>query len=279
MEEEPKILYHYTSMANLLKILQGVKETGNLTLRGTHVEYLNDREELLIANKTITKELKLLDIESGNEKSLENISDEFLLSTASLFTSLPFIVSFSVNSDSLPMWNTYADNGQGIAIGISNPRYLEKDFEEISVYKCIYDIQNYIREIRIGLLKSLYDSIIFFDNQHGMNGYPADLSKSLSILKNHSFEYEQEFRLVKSFFGDDFNDQIGFSEKDGLIKPFAKFEFPKSILKEIIIGPCSNFGLSRQSLAMCLYKMGYSNKPDDPYFVEIKKSNVPYRLI
>lgn len=50
MSEEANQLYHYTSMNALFQILNGI-EKGNLTLRATHYEYLNDTTECKLLNE------------------------------------------------------------------------------------------------------------------------------------------------------------------------------------------------------------------------------------
>jgi len=110
-QEIPDVVYHYTSMDTLLKIV----ESGFIW--ATNIRYLNDVMErrhcldqirsfmsLHEPNEVIDKAklLGLLDEKQENEKS---------------FYFLPFVASFSKERDSLPQWRSYCPRGNGVSIG------------------------------------------------------------------------------------------------------------------------------------------------------------------
>lgn len=300
MSEEPKILYHYTSVATLLKILQGVEETGKLTLRGTHIEYLNDKAEYITAIELTLEALKEYN-DSSKISIAENFNEDLLRRFTGFNTHPPFITSFSGQCDSLPMWTHYANKGQGVAIGLE-PIDQWGDFEgdqELSWDYCLYKKEDIKTQAYFkGIIDHIFDHTLEKDGKIlGMHGSLKDpprlteAAKFFSLIKHPAFEYEQEIRLIKQSYnktsklkGTVF--EIKFRESDGLTIPYIEHHLPKNILKEIRIGPCSDFDLSKKSLEMRLHRAGYEIKKGKPVVqmikpntVEIIKSDIPYRLI
>ena len=110
-QETPDVVYHYTSMDTLLKIV----DAGSIL--ATNIRYLNDVMErrhcldqirsfmsLHEPNEVIDKPklLGLLDEKQENEKA---------------FYFVPFVASFSKEGDSLPQWRSYCPRGNGVSIG------------------------------------------------------------------------------------------------------------------------------------------------------------------
>jgi len=113
----PDVVYHYTSMDTLLKIV----ESGSVW--ATNIRYLNDvleRRHCLDEVRRFmsapphgrdrAKLLSLLDENEENEKA---------------FSYLPFVASFSEERDSLSQWRSYCPGGNGVSIGFRTESLLK----------------------------------------------------------------------------------------------------------------------------------------------------------
>ena len=87
------------------------------SLWATNFAYLNDHKEytwiLALLEKYIT------DIQNEENKSIASIDfaevHKFLKTQQNL--SIPFVISFSKEEDSLSQWRAYSQNGEGISLG------------------------------------------------------------------------------------------------------------------------------------------------------------------
>lgn len=96
-----------------------------------------------------------------------------------------------------------------------------------------------------------------------------------TIVKDNSYEYENEYRCVISLpthpaIAMKTPKIIEYRMSNGNIIPYIKVDVPINCLKKIIIGPCSNYNMVRMSLKLMMKTYGI---PD----IDIAKSNVPYR--
>lgn len=296
----PDTLYHYTSMNTLLAILNNIVD-GELTLRATHVNYLNDPTENEIGVDILKKEL--LKYESGLNKSEkkklnENLDDERL----SYFKNIdydkqpPYIFSLSEDKDSLPMWNTYADNSLGVNIGFDFMKleYLMEHNDDKKLIKCDYDhskIEHFIKNN----IKDLYRSITI--DKYFIGVYSGadrriwnDFEKQIPYLKHPSYSYEREWRIILTppfeYDSDNNFKEVEFQIKDGIPKPYRELKINQELIKSIEIGPCSNFNLVSKSLMMLLNKLGLKSSIGDGAqfsyekdFIIINQSNSPYRQL
>ncbi|WP_346859352.1 DUF2971 domain-containing protein [uncultured Draconibacterium sp.] len=293
---DTNILYHYTSMSTLQAILNRVetaeKDSNCFILRGTDIEYLNDKTEFILASQILSEELcKYEDsLENKENKHIAKVlTPEYLRNFSTFFghSTVPFVTSFSENANSLPMWNTYGNSGKGVAIGIERISFKDFDYQLKSStptwVKCAYD-SKLLTEILSRAAKDIYK--MFEKTKSGIkfNGFPntKSISAYFCLLKHFAFEYEQEWRLVKSYDEIEAKKEIKFHESNGLLKPYVEHSFPKSILKEVIIGPSSEKEISKKSLIMSLKRAGYLTNEKDSnkdYFVKISDSKIPYRRI
>ncbi len=278
----PDILYHYTTMGTLQSILNNVKEKGTLILRGTHVEYLNDEKEFKLACEVMSE--VIVDYEKHlPEIDKRDIAKYFTpekweqLAQTFRFGDIPFITSLSEEPDSLSMWNTYGDDGVGVAIGISK-RYIKNSYE---ITKCIYDRERFKQDMMKYLVDDVYKSYFVKDEvfRYSPDGIKIDMLKAFSIYKHHAYEYEKEWRLIAMGNGFSSPMMVNFQERKGLLKPYIEHAFNKDALVEIIIGPCADKELAKNSLEMCLHRAGFSRFPEASNHVKVENSKVPFRQI
>lgn len=237
--------YHYTTMDALNGIILSNPIVGQeVCLRATHSKYLNDQSELengvcLLTNMLSNTILK--------EKTTEEIIEMIYKRLGDIF-----VLSLSLNNNSLPMWNTYANRGMGIAIGFEN---IKSTSETSLALKCVYKpsaiydlIDNYMNNQRLKVISTV--ALLF-----------APL-----FLKDNSYEYENEVRYVGSFN----HEPIQYRLKNSYLIPYKNIYFAKEQIKSITLGPCQNMRDAESSLRHFLDSKGFEH-------VKIEKSNIPYR--
>ena len=234
--------YHYTTIDALTTMIS----TNGIEIWATQCQFMNDRNE-------IQEGLNLLKpILSGILSKMDN-ADEKL---NDLYVKQTFFSCLSVAKDSVPMWNTYGQLGNGVALGFQ-PHIPSSD--DYQVLKVIYrDTQGESKWIRktTELAKSsnslskvkLFSSIVLLP----------------IAIKNKAFEYEDEIRLVCD------TDEVYFRSKNGMLVPYKKFTINSCYLREIIIGPANDADRMQYAIELLLSKLGLSD-------VVIKRSSVPLR--
>jgi len=280
--DEPEFLYHYTSIDTLEKIFTQSIKKEHFILRGTNIEYLNDYQELNIATEEMREIAQKFEKDGKDKvnkkfsKYLDHNKWKTIINLGGLLT-VPYITSFSENSDSLPMWNMYGSNGSGVAIGCKKTDQ-ETDNERTRWGKCFYEAEIF-RNLFDKSFPVIYDSIDFKSGSLKVGGGMAfnSLSFFFCILKHKSFEFEKEWRLMKQLNIE--RNAIKFHPSNGVLKPFIENKFPKSDLKKIVLGPCADQKLSKRSVEMLLQNAGFSLNKKDENFVEVLISEAPYRII
>ena len=305
MKLEVRTVYHYTSLETLFKILDGVKD-GYMTFYATRISELNDTSELIYGFK------KFWDYLPDIERELHINRDEFRLSRITDSKGLvnneglpfvitkelkenrqfPFVISFSNAKDSLPMWNTYASNGQGVALGLK----LQVDIKETQIAngtvidftaydpKMVHSISVYYGDISKKSLAYKYVKMLYFryykevlnvtEKGHIRNmqlNLIKEIATSSSVLLKHpSYSYEKESR----YFGivQDYNSIQFRTNAKGNVIPYVEIKIPTSKFVRIIIAPCRDMNTIEDIIQLRL-KQKEINK------IKIEKSKIPYREI
>jgi hypothetical protein len=111
-EAQPDVVYHYTSMDTLLKIV------GTSSVWATNIRYLNDVSEREHFLSLIRKRIRSILPHSPLDASLfDRVLDEDEENTP--FHDLPSVASFSRERGSLPQWRSYSPQGNGVCIGFA----------------------------------------------------------------------------------------------------------------------------------------------------------------
>ena len=238
--------YHYTSIEALINgIIVSKPEMGReISLRVTHNQYMNDPTEFVIGEnllKEVTEQL---------QKKCSTLGQSLYIPKTDFRESF-FFTCFSENSDSLPMWNMYGNNGQGVALEF------DRGIPEVSneyLLKCEYDVSNVVPRFS-ELLKENRDAAIQY------------LVMLPFMLKHPSYRHEKEIRYVGAFA----NLTTKYRHKNGLAIPYKEICMDKNMLKSVTIGPSANMEIVENSLRRFLDDRGFTH-------VMIKKSGIPYRL-
>ena len=241
------IFYHYTSLETFINgiVVSNPQEGKEIRLRVTHSEYLNDPTELKIGIDLLSRMIETIQNEKPNDESIKKVSSS--LEELKIACKNSYLISFSCNVDSLPMWTTYARNGEGIAIGFKRIKSMTK---QDVILKCLYGDE--------------MNTLLSVDYSNLLNA--VALAYLPYIIKSQYYSYEEEVRLIGKF-----NDApIKFREKKGLVVPFKELYFPKEQIECIKIGPSANQSNVEKSLRFFL---DGNNMKD----VRIEKSDIPYR--
>ncbi|MCC8062444.1 MAG: DUF2971 domain-containing protein [Rikenellaceae bacterium] len=260
----PDILYHYTSMEAFYAIMKDVKSAESvITFWASHVSFMNDPGEYMYLANEVDKlllEQSLFNDTNGSEELTDHFKRDVHVSD--LLNGQPTIFSLSEKKDALPMWQAYAQNGKGIAIGFDRTE-LENIGNGWSLRKCNYLSNKELEETGIiEEIKTCVKTESLGDQEIDLLALYRALEKRISI-KHPAFSHEEEWRLAKS---DVLNYE--YRERNGLIIPYCKLELKASMIKEVWIGPTAYPLLSEKSLQLFLHSRNIS--------YELYKSFVPY---
>ena len=215
--KKESLLYHYTSLENLPKIISN----GEITFRATNVRYLNDPNELLLSYK-------------WRNTSVKKHFDKEWKKT--------FVISFSNEIAKIPIWSMYADNGRGVALGfnpnllpntIPSPFSFSKSFyfdDEEGAYLCEYIEKNWKS------LKKDTNTIL----------------QCVSSIKSNAYEYEKESRLIFQ----SLPTNIKYAYKSNFIFSYIDVKIPTNSLSKIVVGANNDCELVENSIREYLYENG-----------------------
>ncbi len=270
----PTILYHYTSVGNLMKILDYSIQK-NICIRATHAKYFNDPFEYSLAISL----LKASMIRYEKEHTIENRKSQKFnkkkFSSFGIIAGYPFILSLSEKPDDLTMWRTYGADGKGVAIGLDVnilKEYKPGNADNTRLLKCAYTKDSILNGLT-NYWSVVYDKIDFTEEGASIKSFRllSDIANFCFSIKRQEYKDEMEWRLCKNEWE---MDEIRFFERDGILIPFIEHFLPREIVKEIIIGPCANKKMTKESIETFLKARRYALNKD-----LIILSKVPYRRI
>lgn len=254
-KRNPDIVYHYTSVETLYKILDSVDENGNITLHLNSIRNMNDKFEGLAGldvalryfeeheqkreeHENFYKSLQAIEKLEKKDDDIHSLSDDDS-SQYPLFDTI-FSMSFSQKHDDLSQWRAYGDNAKGVAIGLDFQILKDtcKEYKNIRFDKVEYVVPNTSSDTIKTLLDKIKDEKV--DVQESFNWDPY-VSGALCFFKDNAFCDEEEYRFMcntqmmppkmppKSL-------EQKFKCYLGQIIPYLELKVPKIILKQIILG-------------------------------------------
>ena len=239
---------HYTSLSGLNGIIckEGIK------FFATRFSHLNDSLEYNWAKERLQPEIT------------QELCDEFKLIYDKDMDAYPYVLCFSKDVDSLPLWQIYADNGVGFCLVFDRERirlngiHTNPDVVMDVAYTDVDNLSNTFRKVA-----QRYMTEYGGNNSH-------DLLDVCALIKRRDFTYENEVRYLLSKHGiqhyngknltenEDYDDVKFRGSRYGLI-PYLEIMFPKDCLKKIIVGYAYDFNRQRESLELLLNQLGYDN--------------------
>ena len=269
------ILYHYTTQAGLLGILQ------HRELWATDVRFFNDSKELQLIFEEVARRLPpALLVPAGNKAELYRVL-RHSLSIESMLAGLAsrWVISFSADGDMLSQWRAYASPvgySLGFEVTLPKPRF---DPPEVQLVKCEYS-PHALEDAIDGAIRRAEDA---HDPQGGLSElsrmFGSDLTSLAPAFKYQGFAEEEEWRVVirEPFVGNKF--PMRFRPGRSTVVPY--YEIPFDLggeeifqLKEIVVGPTVQRDLAEAVLTDLLIHTGFHDSPSRP---SIRFSRVPYR--
>lgn len=253
--DEDELIYHYTSIDAIVNgiIVNEPDPNREICLRATRCTHLNDKDELKSG----------LELIKGACEEIPQIYDglkEMHRSSCS--------ISFCRNADSLPMWNMYGRNGNGVMLAFDT-NILNKMYKHRFLH-CIYADTEYDLEVLEKFTKSDFGKQFKLSASVKFFIFYLLCAVYVSLRKNRAFEYEDEFRIIgignKFFEGE--TPTLYRTAKD-IIVPYTNVFFPKNALKGVWMGPTNNEDLSVATMKEFLESKGFD--------IPVERSKIPYR--
>ena len=241
-----ELVFQYTTWSALFNgIIHSGEDDKKVHVFSTNCQYLNDPKEVETGEKYVDM---ALDGFFGNNGGCYDLRHRNAI----------FMTSFSENENSLPMWNMYGKNGNGVSIGFDLE--LLRSYSEGTIKRCLYDTP---------LNRTLFQNTLSRKRIIGVinsgEKFQQYLMTLMDFAKKGCYEYENEIRLTRQTL-----EAPEYRLSENIIVPYIDNVYPKEIIKKIIIGPCNDFVRSTKSLQGWLHKIGMDH-------VKVTYSQLPYR--
>ena len=292
---EPEIVYHYTTVDAMMKIVQ------SRSIWATNMDYLNDTTEQEHFLALVRDRLPGF-LHDRGIKGPYHFDNREVFDLGKWFTppderlplhNLIFIASFSGEPDSLAQWRSYCPDGNGVAIGFSvaelkkawvldkaltekddTTSYESNDFRAVEyIDKSMTDsIDSVIAEA----IKSAEEGdfciglpVTSEERRHArFNGI---LRNEACTKKHASFHHENEYRLVVQPTAPPESNTLRFRSTRTTLVPFVVVHLEGRFVERVVVGPTSNMGLSVQAV-----RAFFAQKLMCP---DVASSAVPFRDI
>lgn len=275
--QEDRKIYHYCSTSGFFNILR------NQCLWLTEASFTNDAWENRILDPVFEQALEELADDGEIERARMDTARDLYYHHSACFI---YLGCFSEEGDILPQWRSYADDGQGFAIGFSSREmdfdcstvHLNADFaNKYYLKKVIYMREEYGEQflplaknwIRMRLTRGRHL------NDREIRRAIADDAAFSSLryyCKDASFASEKELRalwlpvLLKDQEGHmaagnrKAYRQIRFRPEASRLVPYTEMPFAKSAVREVVLGPKNDMKDHLDILKMFLAANGYDDR-------------------
>ncbi len=251
--DPPPILYHYTTPAGLLGIIDK-KE-----IWASHSQYLNDQREFKHAIGIIEEQIAAMK-KRNEHREHQELLDEMASVLKNRESINVCVCSFSEEGDNLSQWRAYG-GAAGFSIGFAG-HFLRAAAEGKGFWlvKCIYDEAE-----QRSWMRTLLTDVLSQNAHRELNGgedrkipggsLAAWVNRYAPILKHKSFAEEKEWRIISHPLSCPFN---GFDFRPGtaMLIPYYKILLTTDIqtfqIEEIVVGPTPHSRQSRRSLQSLL---------------------------
>lgn len=252
------ILYHYTSVETLYKILNNIHKEHDKEFIKLHANYFMNMNDPADCQYFVSV---LSEILTNGTNMYGFFKKQFEIAMHE--AGIPYFVSLSSERDSLPMWHMYADSAHGVAIGFSEKLLNDAvgNFQNIgpqeqkalstSAFCKLYNCEYWTKE-------EINEKIIVANNIRTdktwriMNILTRDACNISYAIKHPKYAYEKESRIIF---------MVSFPYKGW--PNFFEFYVPINAIEEIICGPCADEGFVKAVVPKELHQI-------------VKKSEVPY---
>ncbi|MBB5066156.1 DUF2971 domain-containing protein [Granulicella mallensis] len=283
---EPEVVYHYTSMEVLQKIIKSHE------LWATNVNYLNDVSEYRFFIDATADRFVALDLGPPHLPKIDKFDPD------SDFVTLPFVTSLSGERDSLSQWRSYCTTGNGVSIGFRTTSlrraYLtppEQRVPGMLIPGVHFDKVRYVKKGDDASIDAALNTIYETSKQYVVQSpdlveqgftfsfhFEQGVAMSAMFHKDDSFRNECEYRLCADSIGWR-QDLLRFRPARTTLTPYVEICIPNTdneqpkdtwnAIESITIGPTPNMSLSIAAVQRYCSAQGIN--------VDVKDSKVPYR--
>lgn len=243
----PELVFQYTTWNALFNgiIRSNEEDCNKVHVFSTNCKYMNDPKEVETGEQYVDMALKGFLGDCGE-------CDDYRHRNAI------YMSSFSENENSLPMWNLYGKNGNGVSVGFD--LNLLRKYSKGTIKKCLYDTPKN---------RLLFKNTLSKDRGSNCSNSGEKFQQYLMTLMDYAkkgcYEYENEIRLTREIL-----EYPEYRLYGNFLVPYVDNVYPKEVVKKIIIGPCNDFERSTKSLQGWLNKIGMEH-------VNVTYSMLPYR--
>lgn len=284
-------VFHYTSPEGLMGIL------GNREIFFTDAQYLNDYRERLSINDDLKQfwESRYREYDKEfyslfKEIYVDSYEDKEFSYMDGAATEEPFryfILSASMNKDSLSMWKYYAKDGgyNGYNIDLFIPALVDEWIDRetgvaVEMGLVVYDSGKKQEKI-CSFVEKLYElwskyKVSNLLNQKLVKEYKAWIAYASLFFKKSCFSTEEEMRFVAAVQKKELN-EIHYKKEDGTTQKIYDFRISNGVLTPFIrmplfgwsdgdnwitsrvgIGPCMNFDLKKEGILRFVQSLEYT---------------------
>lgn len=275
--KEANIIYQYTNIEALFNgiiVKEPKKEGEEICLWASNYLYMNDTSEIVAGQEYVNKILReyFVEDEENDKKAQDKENDMDYC-----------ITSFSMTSDSLPMWGMYGKNGAGIALGFDRA-IIEKSSP--TLYRCSYldgklkdKVSEFCEKVKgekisqktldLAFILALIALLLNEDKKQNKEMIDLFIPFLLFMIyaKDPAYKYEDEVRLL---IHSEQDSEIKYRVQNNLIIPYIENYFPKEALNTVWVGPTNDMKRTVKSIDRYLKSKGFND-------VKIIESKVPYR--
>lgn len=279
---QKKSIYHYTSIDGLKSILK------NKSIWLSDISFLNDESEMKYTLDLINDYLDSVKKYDGEYKDIiKKVISNLKNPENNPVRYSYYVVSFSLNSDSLPIWIYYTKdiNSSGYNIEFDKNK-ITQIIKNYSSNGCLSGqvIYNKTKQLNIirQILNKYFDLYLVAPEAEEWNsGKKMSLLSAVNDLqifslffKSSYFKNEEEYRIVVPVmqFGDERLINLDFRTSTGMLIPFINIPFKEKIecVKGIKISPTQKSPLIEKGLKEFIIAQQYKD-------IDITKSKIPLR--
>lgn len=255
--------YHYTNAKAFMNIIDEVE------FWVSHGSFLNDYAELTYIEEIIEEVIHNL-YPRGNPSFYEQIIQHMNHLAEESFE--PFILSFSMNKDSVTLWSEYSSfYGYSLEIDIEAMRKLIYS-DQIAKSRVLEGEVIYSRQLQLELVEKALSQLNSNQDETSLDEVARSIYLYAPFFKKECFHSEEEYRFVflrprakEEQIPSYMSREVYFKKKDEVIIPYIKVNF-KSIcehlpIKSITVGAKNNSELAVKGTAYYLKHKGYLDVP------------------
>ena len=240
----PDCLYHYTTAAGLLGIVQSNDENNIFKMWASDSRYLNDSLEYIGGLKVAEECLKSSRYASSSliKKAAEIISEK---------NGEVVMLSLSSKGNLLSQWRAYSENG-GYSIQFNTESFKARPgYTNDYLAQCIYSTEVLSAKME-ECIEWHQDKFEKYTNDHLDNclrGLVGTIRALATLFKHESFSEESEWRYVVTY---PVRNKIETRNSNGLLVPYICLDFPEKSITKVCVAPGSKQSLAQYSAIVLL---------------------------